>query len=144
MYMLQLSLFTACSHPLKKKYRKKNTLHKWNVLQQKNFKLGYFIFLHKSPKKLILDPLKRNKKKLHLSSNISASKTAFKHRISSSIYSMTECSRKVGVWQNYAIQSHLATYLLVIFLSVELQNSILWNQTKKRTVQGSFIKSKSN
>lgn len=23
MYMLQLSLFTACSHPLKKKYRKK-------------------------------------------------------------------------------------------------------------------------
>lgn len=28
MYMLQLSLFTACSHPLKKKYRKKNTLHK--------------------------------------------------------------------------------------------------------------------
>lgn len=80
MYMLQLSLFTACSHPLKKKYRKKKYAT-WNVLQQKNFKLGYFIFLHKSPKRLILDPLKRNKKQLDLSSNISASKTAFKHRI---------------------------------------------------------------
>lgn len=88
--MLQLSLFTACLHPLKRNIEK-NKLHKWNVLQQKNFKLGYFIFLHKSPKRLILDPLKRNKKQLHLSSNISASKTAFKHRISSSIYSMTEC-----------------------------------------------------
>lgn len=106
-------------HILWKRNIEKNTLHKWNVLQQKNFKLGYFIFLHKSPKRLILDPLKRNKKQLHLSTNISASKTALKHRISSSIYSMTECSRKVGVRQNYAIQSHSATYLLVIFLSVE-------------------------
>lgn len=114
MYMLQLSLFSACSHPLKKKYRKKNKLHKWNLLQQKNLKLGYFIFLHKSQKRLILDPLKRNKTQLYLSSNISASKTAFKHRIKF-FHLFNNWVFMEGWCMNYAIQSHLATYLSVIF-----------------------------
>lgn len=84
MYMLQLSLFTACSL-LKKKYRKKIRYTNEMCCNKRILNWDILFFFHKSQKRLILDPLKRNKKQLHLSSNISASRPAFKHRISSSI-----------------------------------------------------------